>query len=322
MESIPNFRFSLPPLSTLLAFEAAARHGSFTQAAHELRLSQSAVSHSIRQLETHLDATLFERKHRALELTRAGRVFYRDVEMGLSRIYRSVLSLKEAQAPERHVCLSVTTSFAAHWLLPRIGRFNAALPDIELSIRTNDLQPDLVNEGVGIGVRYGDTFWPGYDAWRLTEEKIFAVCSPAYHREAGPLVDAEQLLRTTLIHLEEVRRPCVDWRQWLGQVGVTSTHELPRGLRINGYAMVLQAALQGRGVALGWRSIVQPLLERQELICLFDGDLAVQTSRGFHVLVPQSRPLCPATSKVRDWLISEASRSTSGAGTDQPCLAL
>ena len=293
--------------SSLFTFEAAARHLSFTRAAEELKVSQPAVSHSIRQLERYLGVPLFERRHRALELTEEGRKLFRDVSIGLTHIYHSAQTLRHSRGASNQVTISISTAFATYWLLPRMAIFRQAHPDIDLRFQTTDRDLDLSAEGIGIGIRLGTGNWPHYDAWHFVDEKVFPVCRPDYLTQCVPLQTPADLLEATLIHLEEPHRSRITWNDWFRYFGIEA-ETTTRGLKLNDYSIVIQAALEGQGIALGWKHIVDKLLERGDLVRPIDATYVSQNS--FYVVAPKSIPLTEPTAVLRDWLVAEKDKTS------------
>lgn len=287
--------------AALFAFEAAARHLSFTEAAGELNVSQPAVSLSVKKLEQALGTQLFERGHRSIRLTEAGERFYADVSFGLMHILNSADAV--ASRPEDHVSLSCSTAFAHYWMLPRLATFRRGNPDIEIRLQTTDKDVDIAEEGLSFGVRLGSGQWPGYQGLRLGPEVIYPVCSPAYLEKAGRPKNAAALFAHKLIHLEEPFRPRAGWRDWFVAQGLDYV-DTGGGLRLNDYALVIQAAIAGEGIAYGWDHIVetvvrQGLLERLD-IGVFD------VGQGHYVVWPENRPHGPKAERVLDWLMKQA----------------
>ncbi len=209
-----TLRRLLPSASSLIVFEAAGRHQNFTRAAAELGMTQAAVSYAIRSLEDQLGQPLFQRLHRAVLLTEAGEKFHADVSLGLARIQRSAEQIR-AKGRETHVTLAASTAFASMWMLPRLAQFREDLPDIDLRIQTSVRDLDLEEEPIPLGIRGGDPgHWPAYHAALLAPEVIKAVASPGFLARHGTPETPAELVRHSLIHLEEpVRRAC-DWAEW------------------------------------------------------------------------------------------------------------
>ena len=298
-----RLRTLLHSSSALFAFEAAARHLSFTRAAEELNVSQPAVSQIIKDLESRLGVALFHRKHRKITLTNAGSRFYYEVSNGLSIISRGAEAL-QSETSSRHVSLSMSTAFANYWLLPKLGEVKAEFPEIEIRVQTTDRDIDIGIEGIPIGIqRCLEGSLPGYRSFLLADEEIVPVASPDYLAGRAPICRPLDLLGHTLLHLEEPFRPRPTWSDWFRHADI-SFADTGAGLRLNDYALVVQAALAGQGVGLGWWHIVQGLIERGQLRQLTDTRL--KTSFGFRVIWPNSHPLSPAASVVVDWLRSKA----------------
>lgn len=291
----------------MIVFEAAGRLRSFSRAATELGITQAAVSYAIKQLEQSLEQPLFVRRHRHVELTEPGLRFHQDVALGLSHISRSADALRQHKA-DRHVTLSVSTAFVSHWLLPRLADFHRALPAIDLRLQTTDRDLDLAAEGLALGVRRGDGVWENCQALLLAREEIFAVASPHYLAKAKLPAGLVNLPRHRLIHLEEPIRPRPTWNEWFRAQGINYRDE-NLGLRLNDYALVLQAAVDGEGVALGWRHLVEGLLARGALKKVVPQSL--KTGLGFYVAWPTGRPLSAEAAEVRDWLVAAARKPAS-----------
>jgi DNA-binding transcriptional LysR family regulator len=298
-----NLRRTLPPLDPLVAFEAAARHESFTAAAQELNLSQAAVSQRIRVLEEHLGAALFTRAHRRVRLTTAGRALQHAAAPALRQI---AVAAEELRAPaERHrLTIGADQSIASMWLLPRLAAFQAATGATSVRLVASDEEADGLAEDVDIAILHGEGAWPGRSSMLLFAEEIFPVCAPSYLESSGRLRRPADLPAHALLELEDARWDWMNWRGWLSWAGV----ERPAArdpLRINAYPLVIEAARAGQGVALGWR-------------CLVDADLAAgrlvrplpqsaRTRFGYHLVWPATRPLSPVATAFRDWALAQES---------------
>lgn len=306
-----SLRAVLPSPNALFAFEAAARLGSFTRAAAELGITQAAVSYSVKQLETSLGLSLFLRQHRRVVLTEAGERFFQDVSIGLGHIRRSAETLLQRR-DSGHVTLSVSTAFASWWMLPRLARFRAAHPEIDLRLQTTDRDVDLSEENIDLGVRrgLGPATWADYGAVFLASEVIHPVCSPAYLASVAAPGAPADLLVLKLVHLDEPFRPRPSWADWFAAQGVAYV-DFGEGLRLNDYALVIQAALEGQGVALGWRHVTEDLVARGALVRPLDH--ALVTGHGFYLVWPQRRVLTRDAAVVRDWLAAEFAASEAQA---------
>lgn len=297
-----NLRHLLPSAGSLIVFEAAGRLSSFTAAGRELGMTQAAVSYAVKAIEEQLGVALFQRRHRQVRLTEAGERFFADVTLGLSHIRKSAEELR-ALGTGRHVTLSASTAFASFWMMPRLQKFRDELPGIDLRIQTADRDLDLLAEDIPLGVRGGTAEeLRDYDLLPIADEEIFAVAGPSYLARAGTPASPTELISHRLIHLEEPFRRAADWKEWLGSAGVTKTP--PRGLVINDYALVIQAVMEGEGIALGWRHLTERLISRGLLVRVTDH--VMTTGTAFYVAWPKNREPSPVVIKVRDWLVANA----------------
>jgi len=295
-----NLRSLLPSANALIVFEAAGRLGSFTRAAEELGLSQAAVSFAIRKIEEELRTPLFRRQHRSVALTEAGKRFHADVALGLTYIRKSAEDL--TAGADRHVTLSASTAFASFWMLPRLARFRADLPGIDLRIQTSDRDLDLVAESLPLAIRVGPAgSWPGCEDAVLAEEEITPIVAPAYVEQNGSPASGAELAEHRLIHLEEPFRPTADWADWFADQGVPPPSG-DKGLLINDYVLVVQAVLGGQGIALGWRHLTDPMVETGLLERV--SDHVLRTGLAFRVVWPAGRDIGENARRVRDWLLS------------------
>lgn len=297
-----RLRYLVPSPQALITFEAAGRLSSFTKAADELNVSQAAVSLAVKRLEDSMGVTLFRREHRRISLTEAGSRLFQDVTIGLDHIARSVEGIRRDHTPGA-VTFSVSTAFAAFWILPRLTRLKEELPDLDLRVQTTDRDVDLVAEGLSMGIRRGDGNFPNYEMIRLAEEEIVAVCSPRYLKEEGPVRTAEDVLRHRLIHLDEPYRPRPSWGDWAMALGLAAPAVPREGVHLNDYALVLQAALEGDGIALGFRHVTQELVEVGRLVEPVEA--AVSTGHAFWLVWPRGAELSDEASAFRDFVCSE-----------------
>ncbi len=286
----------------LLVFETAARCGSFTRAAKELNVSQPAVSLTIRQLEESLGIPLFQRGHRTITLTQAGELLYNDVSDGFLRILETVRRLQR-QRGQSHVTLSVSTAFANYWMVPRLADLHRQHPGIDLRLQTTDKDLDLDQEGLSLGVRRGTGQWAGYDAVKIAADVLFPVASPNFLAKSGGLDSLDALAAERLIFLEEPFRPRPTWADWFQAQGF-DYRDSGEGLRLNDYALVIQAAMAGEGVALGWQHIVVQLLRQRLLVPV--GNWRWETGRDHYLLWSNRTPLSKPAEIVRDWIIDVA----------------
>lgn len=286
----------LPSLNGLRAFEAAARHLSFTRAAAELNVTQTAVSHQIRRLEEQLGKRLFVRGSRALRLTRDAQDYLPAVRTAFDDLRRATARL---QRPDREGLLTVSTtaSLAAKWLVTRVARFQDAHPGIEVRITTSTHLVDFQREEVDMAVRYGLGNWPGLRTQWLMAEDIFPVCSPALMTGANPLRRPEDLARHVLLHTTVSRE---DWQLWLTAAGLPVSIALRRGLSFDESFMALQAAMDGLGVALGRARLVDADIASGRLVVPFD--VVLPADAGYYIVAPEETADAPKIVLFRDWL--------------------
>ncbi len=302
-----SLRARLPPLNALVAFEASARHLSFTKAGQELGVSREAVSRQIRSLEDRLGVALFRRRHRALDLTAAGEELQAAVRGSLEAIAHAAGALQRRQRPSR-LTVTATIAIATFWLTPRLPRFRAAHPGAEIRVVVSDAPVDMAAEGIDLGLKYGDGKWRGLKARRLFDVVSFPVCAPGYLAAGPPIADPQDLVAHTLLNLDGTPHAVEDWRWWLAGAAPTDRLDI---LGFDSYANVIQAACDGQGVALGFSGIVDGLLERGDLV----RPIAESRSRGqaVYLAVPADADLSPLARKFHDWVLAEAG---AGKGAD------
>src|SRR5437867_8617225 len=295
----------LPSLDLLKGFDAAARHLSFTRAGEELFLTQSALSRQIQTLEEQLGVPLFERRHRQLLLTEAGQVLQSTARAILDELAQAVARIRRDEA---HSPLTVSTAipFAALWLLPRLPRFRERHPNIEVYISAENRIQDLDRERIDLAVRYCPESMAPPGAHRLFGERLQPVCSPALAADrTRPLRQPEDLVRHVLLHVDDDRGrfPWLNWSQWFAAVGAGDL--TPAGsLRFNQYDLLIQAAIDGQGVALGRSPLVDRLLAQGKLVAPFRNKHA--TSRAYFIVRATHASKRLETQAFVDWLIAEA----------------
>ena len=300
----------LPSLNGLRAFEAAARHLSFTRAAAELHVTQTAISHQIRRLEEQLGLRLFERRNRALKLTQHGETYLPAVRAAFADLRQATERLTR-RGRDDLLTVSTVASLAAKWLLPRVAQFQETHPHIEVRISASTHLVDFRREEIDMAIRYGRGHWPGLRADWLMAEDIFPVCSPALLRGAKPLQRPEDLAHHTLLHATISRE---DWQLWLTAAGLPTDIALRRGLNFDQSFMAIQAAIDGLGVALGRTPYVEADLAQGRLVMPFDVKLPVEA--GFYVVAPQATAEEAKIALFRDFLL--ASVTTTAPATPAP----
>ena len=298
---------SIAHLNALRAFEASARHQSFSLAAQELNVTPAAVGQLVRTLEDWLGSLLFVRStsgRARLVTTEVAEQALPDIRAGLERLAVGLERLRSGSAGGV-LTVTVSPAFAAKWLLPRIERFQAAWPETDLRLDTSLKPVDFVAQRIDVGVRYGRGQWPGLAAEKLMDEEVYPVCAPALLATAT-LQAPGDLRGQVLIHDQSVDTSTgfASWQAWLRHAGVQGV-PTDRGLRINNSAAVLQAAIDGQGVALARSVMAHDDLAAGRLVRLFP-QVRLESALAYYVVY---RPECIAQPKVaafRDWLLREA----------------
>lgn len=302
-------RPTLPPLTAVRAFEAAARHLSFTRAASELHVTQSAVSHQVRTLEDWLGFSLFRRCNREIQLTEEGAAYLPAVRAALNRLRAATESLVHRDFEEL-LSISTTESFATHWLIPRLPHFLQTHPQLDVRITTQNPVDEFGNESEDISppwidavIRYGRGNWPGLRTLKLFGEEIFPVCAPALLRGEHPLTDPRNLRFHTLLH-DDMQ---MQWRTWLLAVGMEDI-DVGRGPRFSHSHMVITAALRGLGVALGRSALVAEELAAGNLVRLYDQQVPAEYA--YYLLVRESSAAQPKIGAFQQWLLAQVASFT------------
>ncbi len=293
----------LPPLSMLRAFEAAARHLSFSRAADELGVTHSAVSHQIRGLEDWLGEALFVRSARKVHLTPVGEVLAQPLTRALDAVAEAVETARAVSAEDqkRPVLVSVEPAFAARWLVLRLDRFYAAYPDVQLHLVPTPDFVEFEEGGADLAIRYGRADWPGLSAEKLLGSSSFPVVSPKLMERGNGLREPNDLSTYTLIHEDSFD----DWAGWLKAAGATAVDPL-KGPIFDDAHLTLEAAASGQGVALADEALAAAALEDGRLVRPFT--LTLETAAAYHVVYPDDRALRPEAEAFRDWLLKEAAR--------------
>ena len=287
----------LPPLTALPAFDAAARHLSFTKAAAELHLTHGAISRAIRNLEEVLGTRLFERGTRSVRLTPAGAAYASEVAAALDRIGTATTA---ATASRSAGLLNVSTSdgFASRWLVPRLHRFHRANPAIDLWLSTSGQFADFVTDGIDIAIRYGAGGYEGVVSEFLSDEDVSVVCSPELLRGKHPLRSPTDIRHHRLIH-DNFR---IGWATWLQHAGVDGV-DASSGVKFDAAAHAVEAAVQGEGVLLGRSALVSADLNAGRLVRPFD--LALKSRWKYYVVYPDGALRHEKVKAFRDWLFAE-----------------
>ncbi len=299
----------LPPLNSLRAFEAAARHLSFTKAAEELHVTPAAVSQQVKNLEDYFEVQLFKRLTRALRLTDAGQSVLPTLQEGFDKLKDVDQALRNRE-DNRVITVSVAPSFGAKWLVPRLERFQKLYPDYDLRLDATDDLVDFSRDDIDIAVRYGLGDYPGLESHCLMSEVTILVCSPALRDGEHPLRTPSDLRHHTLLHaqwrMEDDTTP--NWRMWLRAAGLDDI-DPNRGPRFNMDTMIVQAAIAGQGVALVSNAFIAEDMMQGRLVQPFPEAVNQQTKFCHYVVYPETSREDAKVVAFRDWIIEEANRT-------------
>src|SRR5262245_26966727 len=299
-------RYNLPPLGFFHGFEAAARNLSFTKAAEELFVTQSAVSRQIKALEDHLGIALFERRPRAIALTENGQALYRVTAEVLERLQEATDRLR-ASAQTRQAPITTPTGFASLWLIPRLPGFTRVHPDIDVRISATTDMLNLERSLVDLAIRYCNAEAMPEGAVRLFGEEVVPVCSRSLLRDRSrPLKRPEDLKHHALLHFDYPgERFMVDWGTWLTAHGVGDLRTAG-ALRFSQYEQMIQAAISGQGVALAMQPLVSDLIAQGTLVAPFRQ--AIVGSRAYCLIESAGAAAKPHVRQFATWLLDEARR--------------
>lgn len=291
----------LPPMNSLIVFEVAARHQSFTHAADELHVTQGAISRQIRLLEEYLGKELFFRANRKISLTPTGLQYYQSIYGALIDIAQATGDIKKWR-DENQVTVATTHAMAALWLLPKVAPFQQT-ESMDLRILATDNIVDLHRMDCDLALFYCRTPPAGMKATTLFPEEIFPVCSPSYLEQFSNDKNPEDIFSRTLLYLDASQKDWITWVEWFNAVGypiITPKNKV----NINNYAMLLQAAINGQGIALAWGSLVDDYLKSGVLVRPVEKVLC--TSENFYMLEPLGRGnTSSSVNKFREWLLSQ-----------------
>jgi LysR family transcriptional regulator, glycine cleavage system transcriptional activator len=292
----------LPPLNALKAFEAAARHESFTRAAEELCVTQGAVSHQVKALEAELGLKLFNRERQRLLITEGGRAYLGVVRDAFDRIADGTERLLQRQSGGA-LTVSTSPNFAAKWLVHRLGRFAEAHPEIDLRVSASAHHVDFAREDIDLAVRHGDGTASGLHVVRLCVEKLFPACSPKLLDGRNALRSPADLARYPLLHINDRQ----GWGQWLDFAGVAGV-DPTRGPVLSQASMAIDAAVDGQGVVLARTALAAWDLLGGRLVRPFDLEMPV--SYGYWIVCSKAVAKLPKIVAFSDWLLAEAAEDT------------
>ena len=292
----------LPPLNALKAFEAAARHESFTRAAEDLCVTQGAVSHQVKALEAELGIKLFNRERQRLVITEAGREYLGVLRDAFDRIAVGTERLVQRQN-SGVITVSTSPDFAAKWLVNRLGRFAEPHPGLDLRVSATLHHVDFAREDVDLAVRHGDGNWAGLDVMRLCTEQLFAVCSPKLLVGRNRITKPSDVLKFPLLHLDDSNA----WAKWFEAAELKGADHM-HGPVLNRASMVIDAAIDGQGIALARTTLAATDLINGRLVRPFAE--ALRLSKAYWIVCPKATSALPKITTFRDWLLTEAASDT------------
>ena len=305
-------RRKLPSLDLLRGFEAAARSLSFTRAAAELFVTQSAVSRQVKAIEDHLGCALFVRRHRALTLTEAGHELYRATAQALRQLGDAVDQIGERNGA-RTLTVTATNGFASLWLIPRLADFRSRRPGIDIRIAADNRMLDLERENIEVAVRYCMPKDAPRGATKLFGESVLPVCAPRCVSRSAPLARPEDLRHHVLLHYErpDATVPWLSWTVWLEVMQLTGLK--PAGaLRFSQYDQTIRAAIDGQGVALGTTPLVRQLIRQGKLIAPLAGRF--ESSRAYFLITSARQAERTDVKEFTAWLLAQAKREPRSRG--------
>lgn len=307
------------PLNALRAFEAAARHLSFVKAADELHVTPAAISHQVKSLEDFLGVQLFRRLPRGLLLNDVGQLFLPELREGFRHLDRAVERVRESDA-RGPLTISVAPAFAAKWLVPRLERLSAAYPDIDVRISAGLAVIDFQRDAIDAAIRLGRGRYPGLESTKLFDESVTPMCSPRLLEGDHPLRTPQDLHHHLLLHDDSLDfdASAPKWSTWLKAAGVRDV-DPTRGPHFSHPDHSLQAAIDGAGVVLGWRTLAVADLAAGRLIAPFD--LALPLDLGFYLVCPEAHVDRAKVVMFRAWLLEEVRMAISTGldrGTENP----
>lgn len=292
-------------MNALRSFEAAARHGSFNQAADELFVTPSAISHQVKSLEKFLDLNLFQRSKRRVELTAAGEKYLPAIQHALDEIDSATRRLV-ANPNAGTVTLSVSPAFLTRWLMPRLTHFQERYPDVELRLSASMSEVDFSQSDIDMAVRFGRGDWTGGESQFLLGMSVVPVCSPRLLGGKHPLKTPDDLRYQTLIH---VSTRMDEWRAWLRAVRIEEAG-FGKDLRFSSTSLATGAAVEGLGIALADRHLVAKELRSGQLVVPFD--IALDTQSAFYLVWPKNRPMSYSKKAFHEWILEEVEAGDEG----------
>ncbi|MCP5037679.1 MAG: LysR family transcriptional regulator [Rhodobacteraceae bacterium] len=299
-------RALLPPLDYLLAFEAAAEFQSFVGASEKLNTSETAISRKVRLLEQHYGVALFLRSHRSISLTPQGELFLKRIRPAIQSL-RATSRKMFSQEQGRPITLAATNSVATLWLMPRLQKFNKANKHHKIILVSSDNDAECLSDNVDLTILRGDGDWAGYHSELLFGETVFPVCSPDYLEKNPTAADLKTIVDLDLIEVSSTHKEWMDWRSWLAHFSQPK-EDLDAHCQFNTYPLAVQSAVDGLGIALGWKHLTDPLLKQGKLVRPIKEK--VRTDHGYYLLRSTHAESFDECQAVEDWLMSISAERT------------
>lgn len=296
----------LPSVQSLLIFEAAARHLSFTAAAREMGSTQSAVSQQVRGLEKQLELQLFRRIYRGVELTEEGMHLYEAVQGGFQQMVNCLEQLQKSRS-RQSINVATDFAFAAYWLLPRLPEFRKQYPEVDVRIITSQGEYDFISQDIDVAILFSRQQPTQAPSQKLFDEVVFPVCSPSFLVQHGPINSHKKLAALPLLKLgTDAGQGWQDWRSYFkGRRSLVEPSEPV--LTFNNYTLLIQAAIAGQGMGIGWGTLVDDLLENNVLVGL--REFSLRSDSGYYVVEPKPQELLHAKQFFINWLVAVQSKS-------------
>jgi len=297
----------LPPLNSVRAFEATARHLSFSKAADELNVTPGAVSQQVKVLEDYLDLKLFKRKNRQILLTDEAQLCLPLLSQGLDKLSQGIDIIRE-QSSDKPLTITASPTFASRWLLPRLTDFQKQFPDIDVRIEASNLLADLINDDIDVGIRFGDGDYAGLETDYLFSQNVIPVCKPSLIEGKNGIRTPGDLKHHTLLHASGDffvmdDNTHIDWEMWFATVGVNDI-DAKHGLHFSQYNLLIEAAIRGQGVALVGDKVIDDELKSGQLVKLFK-ETDIPLSFSYYLAYPNSKAKLPRVNIFRKWLLDQ-----------------
>ena len=294
-----NLRRQIPSANCLFAFEAAARVGNFRVAAGELNVTQPSISYHIRKLEQYLQTELFIRKGRAVSLSEHGRMLYDGIDKGFASIQLAIANIHN-NLHKNLVTICISTAMASFFLMPLLPSFREKYHGIDLNLKivTRDLNP--ITETANFAILLGDGNWPEFECWKLFDEVVYPVCAPDYFNNMDGDLTIGTLMEQELLHLRERFRQRIGWKEFFAAHG-HQQRKIEEHISFSDHQPQLEAAIIGQGLALGWKGVIDSLVQRGSLIRLTKFE--VRTDESFYLVAHKGTNLQRQSRIFRDWLL-------------------